>query len=145
MSKGFLSQWWDWCSAGALVPWCDRVRHEDQWGRDPLIPSSLLVGSHPLVCKYGIPCQRDHHWAPSKQHQKSLCIVQAQVFWKWLAVSSEKGRPSLESLKGNYLLAGSKRQGRIAQSQKKKRWKMNLCWPVVAIMGCRNAKKGKFF
>ena len=145
MSKGFLSQWWDWCSAGALVPWCDRVRHEDQWGRDPLIPSPLLVGSHALVCKYGIPWQRDHHRAPSKQHQKSLCIVQAQVFWKWLAVSSVKGRPSLELLRGNYLLAGSKRQGRIAQSQKKRdgRW---ICVGLLCpYIGCRNAKNGKFF
>ena len=148
MSKGFLSQWWDWCSPGALVPWCDRVRHEDQWGRDPLIPSPLLVGSHPLVCKYGIPRQRDHHRAPSKQHQESLCIVQVQVFWLLEVIGCHrwaKGRPSLELLKGNYLLAGSKRQGRIAQSQKKRDGRWICVGPLWPYMGCGNTKKGNFF
>ena len=127
MSKGFLSQWWDWCSPGALVPWCDRVRHEDQWGRDPLIPSPLLVGSHPLVCKYGIPGQRDHHRAPSKQHQESLCIVQVQVFWLLEVIGCllSKGKTLLGITQRQLSSCREQASGKNSSVTKEKRWKIH--------------------
>ena len=115
---------------GALVPWCDRVRHGSQWGGDPLIPRSRLVGSHPLVCKYGIPRQRDHHRAPSKQHQESLCIVQVQVFWLLEVIGCllSKGKTLLGITQRQLSSCREQVSGKNSSVTKQKRGKMNWCW-----------------
>ena len=132
----FGNQWWGGCS-GPLV-WQSKAR--EPMGRGST-HSSLTIGRIPSSCMqiWHPTVDTAQHWEIPQQ-VKVVWLLEVIGCHRWA-----KGRPSLELLKGNYLLAGSKRQGRIVRAQNKREGRWTGVGRVMGIMeGKSFGRKGNF-